>query len=127
MNITKMTPLLVVDRIEPCLPLWARLGFTKTVEVPHGDGLGFAILAGAGLELMLQTRASLEADVVSVAARTGSALLYCDVASLAEARASIRASGGTILIDERSTPYGARELWAVDGSGQVLGFAQHER
>ena len=41
------------------LPSYAlRLGFTRTVDVPHDGVLGFAIL-----ELMLQSRASLAADV----------------------------------------------------------------
>lgn len=125
MNVKKVTPLLVVDRIEPCLPLWEQLGFAKTIEVPHDGRLGFVILAGGGLEVMLQTRASLEDDAASVAARAKASALYCDVESLAEARKAARASGGEVLIDERTTPYGARELWMVDAAGHVLGFAQH--
>lgn len=126
MNIRKVTPLLVVDRIEPCLPLWAQLGFTRTIEVPHGDALGFVILAGGGMEVMLQSRASLQDDAAAVAARAGGSLLYCDVASLKEAREAVRAVGGCeILIEERSTPYGAREMWMVDPSGHVVGLAEH--
>ena len=40
----KLTPLLMVEAIEPCLPFWDRLGWTKVAEVPHGDAMGFAIL-----------------------------------------------------------------------------------
>ena len=55
----KLTPVLIVDAIEPCLPLWIdRLGWTKTAEVPHGDALGFVILAKDGVEVMYQTWAS---------------------------------------------------------------------
>ena len=37
----KLTPVFVVERIEPCLGFWTdRLDFEKTVEVPEGDGLG---------------------------------------------------------------------------------------
>jgi len=52
----KLTPVLYVDAIEPCLPFWVdRLGFSKTVEVPHENAIGFVILARDGLELMYQT------------------------------------------------------------------------
>jgi hypothetical protein len=54
--IKKLTPVLMVDAIEPCLPLWVdRLGWNKTVEVPEGDRLGFVILEKDGAEVMYQT------------------------------------------------------------------------
>src|SRR5258706_12929178 len=57
--VPKPPPVLVVERIEDCLPFWCdRLGFARTVEVPHGDSLGFVILQLQGAELMLQSRAS---------------------------------------------------------------------
>ncbi|HUP61024.1 MAG TPA: hypothetical protein VNA69_11450 [Thermoanaerobaculia bacterium] len=40
----KITPVLIVPAIEPVLPLWESIGFTRTAEVPHGDRLGFVIL-----------------------------------------------------------------------------------
>ena len=125
MNIKKATALLVVDRIEPCLSVWEMLGLARTVEVAHEGALGFVILAGNGVEVMLQTRASLEVDAPIVAKHAGSSLLYCDVDSLAEACSAVKASKGcTILIEERNTPYGARELWMLDASGHVVGFAE---
>ena len=48
----KLSPVFVVEKIEPCLGFWQRLGFEKTVEVPHGDGLGFVILAAGPVEVM---------------------------------------------------------------------------
>jgi len=32
-----LTPILLVDAIEPCLDFWMRLGFQVTIEVPEGD------------------------------------------------------------------------------------------
>jgi hypothetical protein len=126
MNVKKVTPLLVVDRMDPSLRLWDKLGLSRTVEVPHDGALGFVILAGKGVEVMLQSRASLQHDAAGVAAHARSSLLYCDVDSLAETRRVVRAAEGcTVLIDERSTPYGARELWMVDAAGHVIGFAEH--
>jgi hypothetical protein len=38
MNVKRITPVLFVKEIEPILPFWVdALGFTKTIEVPHGD------------------------------------------------------------------------------------------
>ena len=63
MTFKKLSPVLVVERIEPCLPFWQRLGFEKTVEVPYEGALGFAILACDGIEVMYQSVASVKADV----------------------------------------------------------------
>jgi hypothetical protein len=64
MLVRKMTPVLVVDRIEPSIELWVdRLGFEKTLEVPEGGHLGFAAFAWEGLEIMYQTRESVETEV----------------------------------------------------------------
>ena len=66
----KLAPVLVVDRIEPCLPFWVdRLGFEKTVEVPESDRLGFVILASGPVVLNASRhwhRAQLEGREVEV-------------------------------------------------------------
>ncbi len=64
----KLTPVFVVDRIEPCLDFWVgRLGFEKTVEVPEGDSIGFVILSRGNVEIMYQSRESLEKDLPALA------------------------------------------------------------
>jgi predicted enzyme related to lactoylglutathione lyase len=126
MKIKKATALHIVKDIEPALALYEKLGFKKTVEVPHGKKLGFVILAGKDAELMLQSQASLADDAADVAKRAGTHLLYCDVDSLDEARAAVKASKGCeILVNERTTPYGAKELWFVDPAGHVVGLAEN--
>ena len=37
----RITPILIVDEIEPCIPFWEAVGFDRGAEVPHGDKLGF--------------------------------------------------------------------------------------
>ncbi len=52
--VKRLTPILVVEEIEPCLNLWVdRLGFEKTMEVPEGDKLGFVGLVRDGKEIMI--------------------------------------------------------------------------
>jgi len=42
MNVKRITAVLLVKEIEPVIPFWVdRLGFTKTIEVPDGNRLGF--------------------------------------------------------------------------------------
>lgn len=115
---------LIVESIEACLPFYVqRLGFEKTVEVPHGDALGFVILKRGGRELMVQSAASLAADIAG-AAGAFRAALYIEVDALAPIRAALE--GWPRVIPERSTFYGARELVVRDPAGNLVVFASRE-
>jgi len=64
----KITPLIYAPEIEPALKFWVdQLGFTKVVEVPEGNKLGFVILVKGGAELMIQSTASVEKDIPAMA------------------------------------------------------------
>jgi hypothetical protein len=116
--IRKLTAVVVVDAIEPALPAWEALGFARAAEVPHDGRLGFVILAKDGLELMLQTRASVAADL---GIEPPAVALYADVGDLAAAR---RALGAVeVVIDRRTTDYGATESWVRDGAGTLIGLS----
>jgi uncharacterized glyoxalase superfamily protein PhnB len=118
----KLTPNLIVDSIEAALPFWVdRLGFQKTVEVPDGDRLGFVILKREEVELMLQSRASLDKDVPPLSA--GAAVLYFEVADLAPIRAALE--GWPRVVPERKTFYGAREIIVKDPAGHAVFFSSH--
>lgn len=122
--IGKLTPILIVDAIEPCLEFWVdRLGFAKTVEVPHGDRLGFAILVHGSIELMLQTRASIADDLPSLAEEPHGSTLYLEVSDLDRVVAA--AGDVEVVVPERTTFYGAREVFVREPGGHLVGFAQH--
>jgi uncharacterized glyoxalase superfamily protein PhnB len=126
MKVTKITPILVVDAIEPALPLWTgALGYQKTVEVPHDGRAGFVLLVKDGAEVMMQTHASVAADVPAVGKLGVGCVMYMDVESLEEAMAAV--AGLEVVGPERKTFYGAREVFVRDGAGNVLGFAEHEK
>ena len=117
-----LTPNLIVDSIEACLPFWVtRLGFEKTVEVPEGDQLGFVILARDGVSLMLQSRASLAKDVPAIADGPYRAVLYLKVASLEPIRAAL--TGWPKIVEGRTTFYGAHEIIVDDPAGNRIFFA----
>src|SRR5678816_3762323 len=56
----QLTPVLIVEAVEPCLKFWVdRLGFAITNQVPAPDGkLIFASVQLGPVEIMYQTRAS---------------------------------------------------------------------
>lgn len=120
----KITPVLMVHEIEPVLPFWVeRLGFEKTVELPHGDRLGFVVLAREGLEVMYQTVESVRADLPPLAdAAPASAFLFIEVDDL---EPIVRALEGiTPVVPRRQTFYGADELIVRDPAGNAVTFAR---
>lgn len=126
-TMNKVTPLLAVDRIEKCLPFWVKvLGFKKVAEVPHNKTIGFVILVKDGLEVMLQSRASLKKDVPPVEKVAGKAALYVTVKDILAIQKKVsKAKDVKILVPLRTTFYGAREIFVREPGGNVLGFAQH--
>lgn len=125
MKMKKITAVLFVDEIEPCVKFWVeRFGFQKTVEVPDGNKLGFAILEKDGVELMYQTYASAEKDVsfAAQAAKKGPTFLYVEVANLDEIIASIK--GIDVVMPVRTTFYGSREVGIKDPADHYITFAQ---
>jgi catechol 2,3-dioxygenase-like lactoylglutathione lyase family enzyme len=120
----KLTPNLIVDSIEEGLRFWVdRLGFQKVVEVPEGDRLGFVILKRGDLEVMLQSRSSLQKDVPAIAEGAHRAVLYFEVDDLGPIRKALE--GWPRTVPERTTFYGAREIIVKDPGGHVVFFAAH--
>ena len=116
---------LIVPSIEACLPFYVtRLGFTQTVDVPHEDKLGFVILKRGELELMLQSRASVAADIAGLDPDGFRAALYIEVDKLAPIREAL--ADWPLVIPERTTFYGAREIIVRDPAGNLVAFASRE-
>jgi hypothetical protein len=123
--VKKLTPVLMVDAIEPCLPLWVdRLGWTKTVEVPEGDKLGFVILAKDGAEVMYQTWVSVEKDVGHAPKRAvGTSVgLFLEVTNLDEIVKQLE--GIPLVLPRRRTFYGMDEVGVAEAGGHTVVFAE---
>ena len=122
----KITPVLVVPSIESVLPLYEALGFQRTVEVPHGDVLGFVTLKLGEAEVMLQTVDSVRSDesrVLEGPVPHGASSLFIEVPSLDEMVAKIP-PGTDVFVERRTTFYGATETFLRDAAGNVLVLAQ---
>ena len=122
MTVKRITPVLLADEIEPCLEFWtSRFGYEKTTAVPDGDKLAFAALSKDGTEIMYQTRASAEHDAPEIAAGSGTANLYVEVDDFAATLAAL--DGANVVLPERVTFYGAREIGVRDPAGHLILFA----
>ena len=122
----KLTPVLVVDSVEPCIRFWVdRFGFKAANEVPGPDGkLVFASAEKDGLEVMYQTRASVIAERADAAAELigHSTALFITVQDL---DAVERAAAGAPVVKARhKTFYGSSELYVREPGGNTVGFAQ---
>lgn len=122
---TKVTAVLLVEKIEPSLSFWVdRLGFTKTVEVPGDEGLGFVILVKDGAEVMFQTLASARKDAPSLVPETNTTgvTLFIEVADFEDVLRRIE--GADVVLPERTTFYGMREIGVREPGGHILIFAK---
>jgi uncharacterized glyoxalase superfamily protein PhnB len=126
MNVKKITPVLLVNEIEPVLHFWIdRLGFTKTIEVPDGNNLAFVAFQKGSVEVMYQTYSSVEKDAppaMAAAARKGPTYLYLEADDLDAILVAMK--DVQKVMPERTAFYGMREFAVQDPSGHFITFAQ---
>jgi uncharacterized glyoxalase superfamily protein PhnB len=125
-TIRTLTPVLVVESVDACLPFWTeRLGFTVTNHVPGPDGqMIFAILQRGGIEVMYQTRESVLADgtMTEAEANGHSVGLFLTVDSLDDVEKRI--AGAPLVKPRHDTFYGSTEIYVKEPGGNTVGFAQ---
>jgi uncharacterized glyoxalase superfamily protein PhnB len=122
MTITKITPNLYAESIEPSIRFWVeRFGFEKVMDVPDGNKLAFAILKKGGLELMYGTYASLQKELGDKFAK-GPTFLFVEVEKLDDFIQA--ANGAEVVLDVHDTFYGAKEISVKDPAGHFITFAQ---
>lgn len=127
-QIGKSTPVLFVDSIEASLPFWQeRLGFERTVEVPDGERIGFAILTNGVVELMYETKAMLLKDSAAhaVAFDDDKTYLFVEVNDIDAIASAL--NGFEIVMPRRETFYGSVEIGYREPGGHFVTFAQMKR
>ena len=126
MNVKRITPVLLVQEIEPLASFWVDgLGFTKAVEVPDGNKIGFVIFQKGSVEVMYQTYASVEKDAppsMGAEARKGPTYLYLEVDNLDAVLAAMKQA--RIVMPVRTAFYGMKEFAVQDPGGHFVTFAQ---
>lgn len=128
MNVKKITPVLFVPEVEPCVKFWVeRFGFQKTVEVPDGDKLAFAMLQKGNVELMYQSYASADKDVgttISQVVRKGPTFLYVEIDNLDQTINAVK--DAEVVMPRRKTFYGSTEIGIKDPAGHYITFAEFD-
>lgn len=123
--ISRLTPVILVDRVAPCLSFWTeRLGFEMVAEVPGPDGAAqFAMLVRDGIEVMYQTWASTEQDApAAVAGPRGHAMvLFIEVTDIDRVDRAL--AGLPRIKDRHRTFYGMDEFSVREPGGAVVTFA----
>jgi uncharacterized glyoxalase superfamily protein PhnB len=125
-----IAPVLIVERVEPTRDFFRdRLGFAQTVEVPHEDTVGFVIVEKDGVEVMVQSHASVIADVGPDAARAvnetisgrGAVGLYVSVSDVELVVPAV--ADADVIVPLRKTFYGAHEITVREPGGHAVTFA----
>jgi Uncharacterized protein conserved in bacteria len=127
-QLRSLSPVLIVDAVEPCLDFWVdSLAFGKENVVPGPDGkLVFASVKKDSVEIMYQTRASVVADSPDQAADLSghSTALFITVPSVADLDAiEARVENAPVVKPRHETFYGSVEFYVREPGGNVVGFA----
>jgi len=124
--LSRLTPVLVVDAVEPCIRWWIeRFGLVPESEVPGPDGkLVFAIVKKGDVEIMYQTRASVLAERPDEAADFvgHSTALFITTEDLDAVERALE--GAPIVKPRHKTFYGSEEIYVREPGGNTVGFAQ---
>jgi len=125
-SLKQLTPVLIVDSVEPCLKFWVdRLGFKVTNEVPGPDGkLIFASVQLGSVEIMYQTRASVIDEQPGAAKDLmgHSVALFITVDDLDQVANAL--VGAPVVKPRHKTFYGSSEMYVREPGGNTVGFAQ---
>ena len=125
-GVQHLTPVLVVDKVEPCLRFWTdTLGFTADNQVPGDNGkLVFASVKAGGVEVMYQTRASVLAEQPEAADEFvgHSTVLFITVDNLDRIERAV--AGASVVKPRHDTFYGTTELYVREPGGNCVGFAE---
>jgi uncharacterized glyoxalase superfamily protein PhnB len=125
-RIRRLTPVLVVDSVEPCIRFWIdRFGFKSANEVPGSDGkLVFASVEKDGVEVMYQTLSSVISEHPDDATDLSghSTALFLTVDDLDAVEKAV--TGAPVVKPRHKTFYGSTELYVREPGGNMVGFAQ---
>jgi uncharacterized glyoxalase superfamily protein PhnB len=125
-GLKQLTPVLIVEAVEPCLKFWVdRLGFAITNQVPAPDGkLIFASVQLGPVEIMYQTRASVVDEQPGSAKDLmgHSVALFITVENLDSVAKSLE--GAPVVKPKHKTFYGSTEIYVREPGGNTVGFAE---
>ena len=126
MKVSRVTPVLFVDRVEPTRDFFRQVGFEVVVEIPEDDRAGFALMEKDGVQLMVETRgnANEPPEMRARSRESRNAVVFIEVDDL---DAVIAAVGDAQVVAERhKTFYHADEITYEEPGGSLVTFAKFE-
>ena len=127
MKITRATPVLFVDRVEPTRDFFMKVGFTVLFDVPDGDKLGFAGLEKDGVQVMVETRGNPNegAALREITRQSRGAVVFIQVDNLDAVITALAAEPA--IVERHRTFYGSDEITFMEPGGNVVTFARFDR
>ncbi len=127
-NFRRLSSVLLVDRIEPCLEFWVdQLDFEIRLQVQGDDHLEFVTLSQGDVEINYRTRDSIHQDTPGLL-EGGShepwVVLYLHVDDLDDVMARIE--GVEVVVPMRETILGTREIFVREPSGRILALSSRD-
>jgi uncharacterized glyoxalase superfamily protein PhnB len=124
--INKSTPILHVKSVAASVKFWTeRFGFTKTIEVPEGNHVGFAAVENGAVELMFQTYSGMKggpANPLASAVDQGPSFIFMEVPDIQAVSKAL--NGADIVEPMHESSYGAKEIIVREPGGHFVIFSQ---
>lgn len=122
----QLSPNLIVDDVNKAVEYYIRnLGFTMVVSVPESGKFNFAIVNRDGINIMFQTLPSIQEDMpaLKVVSKGSLGTFYINIRGVDAFYKELKGKVD-IVVDMRSTFYGAKEFVVKDLNGYFLAFAE---
>ncbi len=121
----RMSSVLLVDRIEPCLEFWVdRLGFEVRLKVEGDDHLEFVALCRDQVEVLYRTRDSLHDDtpgLMDAEEHTPWVVIHLEVDDLQSVLPLL--DGLEVVVPIRENIFGGKEIYVREPSGRILAIS----
>lgn len=120
----RCTPVLIVENVEPTRDFFhKRLGWPVSMEVPHGETIGFAQVELGPVEIMIQSRASVAEDlnVPFESVKLSTTSLYIEIDDVEQVVPAI--ADLHVVVPLRKTWYGMHEISVLEPGGNTIAFA----
>jgi uncharacterized glyoxalase superfamily protein PhnB len=121
-----LSPNLIVDDVNKAVDFYAKtLGFALIASVPESGTFNWAMVMREGVTMMFQSLTSIQEDMpgLQINAKGSLGTFYIKVKGL-DAYYKMLKGNADIVVDMRTTFYGAKEFVIKDLDGYFLAFAE---
>ena len=127
MKVSRATPVLFVEQVEPTRDFFVDVGFEVVVEIPEDERVGFSLLEKDGVQVMIETRGNANEPpaLQALSRESRRAVVFVEVDDLEAVIASQK--NARIAVERHKTFYHADELTYEEPGGNLVTFARMER